>query len=264
MTSATAVAGAIAAHGPVAIPGALAVGSSLAASVTLWPQAATAQSMFAAAELDPQRFVLVASPVGSSGRYQLNIYEQVNGRKPCFAIGAGKPAAVNPLLATFDFTGICSRYIDANGYSVRVGPSDLAGTYRLLVRSEAGDTLLVALPTKAGAGPEMVVARAGGAASGFHKLDFEPGWRLMRRQFRGRNLGHVYLFNEAWPGAASPNSATAPLPAAGTPASSGAATAPRPLAATGAGAASTTPAAAVPLPKTPVKASPLPKAPPSL
>ena len=263
MTSATAVAGAIAAHAPVAVPGALAVGSTLAASFGLWPQAATAQSMFAAAELDPQRFVLVASPIGSSGRYQLNIYEQVNNRKPCFAIGAGKPAAVNPLLATFDFTGICSRYIDANGYSVRVGPSDLAGAYRLLVRSEAGDTLLVALPTKAGAGPEMVVARAGGTASGFHKLDFEPGWRLMRRQFRGRNLGHVYLFNETWPGAASPDSATAPLPPAGTPASSGAATAPRPLATGGPGTA-TAPSPAAPLPTTPVKAAPLPKVPPSL
>ena len=185
------------------------VASALAVTAALWPGVAVAQAMFGAGEMEPQRFVLVASPIGSSGRYQLNIYEQVNNRKPCFAIGAGKPAAVNPLLATFDFTGICSRYIDANGYSVRVGPSDLAGTYRLLVRSEAGDTLLIALPTKAGAGPEMVVAKAGGAATGFHKLDLEPGWRLMRRQFRGRNLGHVYLFSEVWPGVTSP--AASPL-----------------------------------------------------
>ena len=236
---------------------------AVALAAAFAPHGAGAQSMFAAADLDPQLFVVVASPVGSTSRYQLNIYEQVKSTKPCFAIGAGKPAAVNPLLATFDFTGICSRYIDANGYSVRVGPSDLAGAYRLLVRSEAGDTLLIALPTKTGAGPEMVVARAGGAASGFHKLDLEPGWRLMRRQFRGRNLGHVYLFNETWPGAASPDSATAPLPAAGTPASSGAAIAPRPLAGSGPGASSATSPAA-PLPKTPVKAAPLPTAPPSL
>ena len=263
LTSATAVAGAIAAHAPVAVPGALALGSTLAASAALWPQAATAQSMFAAAELDPQRFVLVASPIGSSGRYQLNIYEQVNGRKPCFAIGAGKPAAVNPLLATFDFTGICSRYIDANGYSVRVGPSDLAGTYRLLVRSEAGDTLLIALPTKPGAGPEMVVARAGGPASGFHKLDLEPGWRLMRRQFRGRNLGHVYLFNEVWPGvtttpSASPGSTPAPaLPAASSDKPQAAVPAAKPL--SGAGLPASTS-----LPTTTPKPAPLPAAPPSL
>jgi len=239
---------------------------AVALAAAFAPHGATAQSMFAAADLDPQRFVVVASPVGSSSRYQLNIYEQVRSTKPCFAIGAGKPAAVNPLLATFDFTGICSRYIDANGYSVRVGPSDLAGTYRLLVRSEAGDTLLIALPTKPGAGPEMVVARAGGAASGFHKLDLEPSWRLMRRQFRGRNLGHVYLFNETWPGATSPGSAAAPLPAGGSAlgaapaaASPSPQTVPGPKAASGLnGSAATSTNAA------PVKPAPLPAAPPKI
>ena len=236
-----------------------------------------AQSMFGAAELEPQKFVLVASPVGSSGRYQLNIYEQVNDRKPCFAIGESKPAAVNPLLATFDFTGICSRYIDANGYSVRVGPSDLAGSYRVLVRSEASDTLLIALPTKPGAGPEMVVAKAGGAASGFHKLDLEPGWRLMRRQFRGRNLGHVYLFNEVWPGEPSPAVTSGPppgpAPAASvpglspSPAASGPAA---PVAATQAPVAASeslnAPASSAPIPlqASPAPVTPLPVPPPKL
>lgn len=249
--------------------------SAVAVSAALAPQAAVAQSMFAAAELDPQRFVLVASPVGSSGRYQLNVYEQLNNRQPCFAIGAGKPAAVNPLLATFDFTGICSRYIDANGYSVRVGPSDLAGAYRLLVRSEAADTLLIALPTKPGAGPEMVVARAGGTASGFHKLDFEPGWRLMRRQFRGRNLGHIYLFSEAWPGATNPAAAPAGTP--GTAPAVGAPAALTPTATTAPAMPAVVPAAAalkplngslgpapMPRPSAPATATPLPSALPRL
>jgi hypothetical protein len=218
------------------------------------------------AELDGQKFLVVAAPIGSSSRSQLNIYEQVNNRKPCFAVGAGKPAAVNPLLATFDFTGICSRYIDANGYSVRVGPSDLAGTYRLLVRSEAADTLLIALPTKAGAGPEMVLARAGGAASGFHKLDLEPGWRLMRRQFRGRNLGHVYLFSEAWPGVTTP--ATSPLSTPGlAPGSSSVPAVPSSLPAAAVAPKSVNGSAVpapIPLQATPIKSNPLPAAPPKL
>ena len=253
-----------------------AAAGSVAVSVTLafaalCPGGAVAQSMFGAAELEPQKFVLVASPVGSSGRYQLNIYEQVNDRKPCFAIGESKPAAVNPLLATFDFTGICSRYIDANGYSVRVGPSDLAGAYRVLVRSEASDTLLIALPTKAGAGPEMVVARAGGGASGFHKLDFEPGWRLMRRQFSGRNLGHVYLFSEAWPGVTTappvssdttPGLAPASVPGLGSSAS-GPAAAAAPVAASES-LNVPSPSAPIPLQAAPAAAAPLPAAPPAL
>ena len=81
-----------------------------------WPGAGQAQSLFEATPLDMQRFVLVAAPIGSKGdRAQLNIYEQLSPKRACFSIGAGKPAAVDPLLASFDFTGICSRYIDEIG-----------------------------------------------------------------------------------------------------------------------------------------------------
>lgn len=162
------------------------------------------QSMFGTMAVEQQRFVLVAAPIGSSSRFQLNIYEQVKDRRPCFRVGSGLPAQVEPLLATFDFTGICSRYIDANGYSLRIGGSDLAATYRLLVRSEASGTLLVALPTRDGAGPEMVVARSGGPISGFHLLQPEPGWSLMRRTYAGRRLGHLYIYSDSWPAASLP------------------------------------------------------------
>jgi hypothetical protein len=160
--------------------------------------------------VDPSRFLLVAAPIGSTGeRYQLNIYEQLKSTRPCFAVGEGKPAAVNPLLSTFDFTGICGRFIDANGYSLRIGGSDLATSYRLSVVREGGDVLLVARPTKATSLGEMVVARSGGQGAGFMKLELEPGWRLMRRQFGGRSLGHVYVYSDSAPGAtaAQPSSA---------------------------------------------------------
>jgi hypothetical protein len=164
------------------------------------PGAARASALFSAADVDQQRFVLVAAPIGTKGeRSQLNIYEQIKATRPCFDVAPGSPAVVNPLLGTFDFTGICNRYIDANGYSVRVGNSDLATTYRLMVTRTSGDLLLVAFPTKAGAGPEMVVARTRGDGNGFLKLEMEPGWRLMRRQFGGRSLGHLYVYAEDWP-----------------------------------------------------------------
>lgn len=185
----------------------------LATSLTIAPPAPVrASALFAAAEVDQQNFLLVAAPVGTSGeRAQLNIYEQLKPVRPCFEVGQGTPAPVNPLLATFDFTGICSRYIDANGYSVRVGGQDLATSYRLMVTRNGGDMLLLAFPTKAGAGPEMVVARTRGNATGFLKFQLEPGWRLMRRQFGGRNLGHLYVYADSWPGTA----ATAAQPTAG-------------------------------------------------
>ena len=189
--------------------------------------AQSAPSLFGMAELDGQRFILVAAPIGSSGsRSQLNIYEQINSRRPCYAVAPGRPAVVTPLLTSFDFSGICGRYIDANGFSVRIGERDLANTYRLSVINGANDTLLMALPTSGG-GPELVVARTQGAGTGFLKLEFEPGWRLARRHFRGRSLGHVYIYRDSWPAAEAAVSApagseaTAPLtpaaPAEATP-----------------------------------------------
>jgi hypothetical protein len=173
-----------------------------AVAVAFGATPAMASALFEAADLSQERFVLVAAPIGDGVRAQLNIYEQVKPTRPCFAVAPGAPAPVDPLLATFDFSGICSRFIDANGYSVRVGGADLATSYRLTVLRQSGDNVLLAVPTKAGAGPEMLVARTQGQGAGFLQLVFEPGWQLKRRAYGGRNLGHVYLYRDTWPDAA--------------------------------------------------------------
>lgn len=160
---------------------------------------AQAKALFGTLEVDQSKFAIVAAPIGNGERAQLNIYEQRSAARPCYAVAGANPALVDPLLATFDFTGICNRFIDANGYSVRVGDTDLATVYRLSVVRQGTDNVLLAIPTKAGAGPEMVVARSNGHANGFLLLVPEPGWKLMRRQFGGRALGHVYLYRDSWP-----------------------------------------------------------------
>ena len=181
----------------------LASAGVLACTVLMGPQVpARAQALFNAAEVEQNRFVIVAAPIGDGSRAQLNIYEQRSAARPCFEVQGSSPAVVNPLLATFDFTGICNRFIDANGYSVRVGGADLATSYRLTVLRQSGDNVLLAVPTKAGAGPEMLVARTQGPGAGFLQLVFEPGWQLKRRAYGGRNLGHVYLYRDTWPDAA--------------------------------------------------------------
>ena len=169
----------------------------------LAPEPAAAKALFEAVEVDQSKFVIVAAPIGDGSRAQLNIYEQRTAARPCYAVQGSNPAVVDPLLSTFDFTGICNRFIDGNGYSLRIGDSDLGTVYRLSVVKESGDTLLMALPTKPGAGPELVVARSGGTANGFLLLVPEPGWKLMRRQFGGRALGHLYLYRDGWPEAGS-------------------------------------------------------------
>lgn len=204
---------------------ALAAAAALAAPLAPMGAQAASGALFQALPLDQARFVLVAAPIGDGKRAQLNIYEQVRNTRPCFAVSGQNPAVVNPLLATFDFTGICGRYIDANGYSLRVGSSDLATSYRLSVMRTNDDTVLIALPTKAGAGPEVVVARTKGVGGGFLQLVFEPGWELKRRAFGGRALGHVYVYRDAWPDAVAGTSASAPSP---TPTTSVTTTTPAP------------------------------------
>ena len=92
------------------------------ASLTVVPAARAA--LFQARDVKGESFILVAAPIGDGSSAQLNIYEQVRDRRPCFSREGTAPTVVKPLLVTFDFTGICSRYIDSNGYSVRVGTTD--------------------------------------------------------------------------------------------------------------------------------------------
>ena len=66
-------------------------------------------SLFTAVPVEDANFILVSAPIGQGERSQLNIYEQRTNKRPCFAVSGGMPAAVDPLLSSFDFTGICNR-----------------------------------------------------------------------------------------------------------------------------------------------------------
>jgi len=165
------------------------------------PQVANAQgSVFTAADVDESQFVMVYAPIGKGESSQLNIYEQRTSARPCFAVSGASPAVVDPLLASFDFTGICNRYIDGNGYSLRIGGDDLGTRYRLSVVKTGSDVELLAVPTRDPSRPTMVVARSGGPGNGFIKLNLEPGWKLMRRQYGKRTLGHLYVYRDGMPG----------------------------------------------------------------
>jgi hypothetical protein len=179
-------------------------------------------SLFTAVPVEQANFILVAAPIGKGESSQLNIYEQRTNKRPCFAVTGAAPASVDPLLATFDFTGICNRYIDGNGYSLRIGGDDFGTRYRLSVVKTRRDVELLAIPTRDPSRPTMVVARAGGSGAGFLQLTLEPGWSLMRRQYGTRPLGHLYVFRDTWPGsepavAPEPAAAQAPEPAEAEP-----------------------------------------------
>ena len=171
----------------------LVLSGALASSSTALAQG----SLFNAVPVDESNFVLVSAPIGTGARSQLNIYEQRSNKRPCFAVSGSTPAVVDPLLSTFDFTGICNRYIDGNGYSLRIGGNDLGTRYRLVVVKTTNDIELLATPTRDRSQRSYLVARSGGNASGFLKLNFEPGWTLMRRAYGKKALGHIYVYREA-------------------------------------------------------------------
>ena len=173
--------------------------AGLALAATSVPAALAQGSLFTAVPVELSKFVLVSAPIGQGERSQLNIYEQRTTKRACFAVAAGSPAMVDPLLSTFDFTGVCNRYIDGNGYSLRIGGDDLGTRYRLSVVNTGSDIELLATPTKNPSQPTMLVARAGGAASGFVQLKLEPGWTLKRRAYGKKSLGHLYVYRDSAP-----------------------------------------------------------------
>ncbi|MEM9483295.1 MAG: DUF3747 domain-containing protein, partial [Cyanobacteria bacterium P01_F01_bin.116] len=117
---------------------AVAVTSSAA---VLLPSTAMA-AQFGQQPIASDRVVAVAEPVSNGRFYKLLIIEQVSSVRRCWQEQGSSPTTVNPLLLTFDFTGICGRSSDSNGYSVRIGGEDLGSRYRLQVEKR-GDVLVL-------------------------------------------------------------------------------------------------------------------------
>ncbi len=147
------------------------------------------------------RAVAIAEPVSNGRFYRLLILEQLSDRQSCFEEESGSPTVVEPLLLNFDFTGICGRSSDSNGYSVRIGNEDLSRRYRLQVTRRGDELVLVALPGalpgRGGDLPVLEIARSNGVANDFVKLTLDPGWQMSRRTLNGAAQGHIYLSNDA-------------------------------------------------------------------
>lgn len=165
--------------------------------------AAFAQT-FGSTEVDSANFVLVSSPAGNLSRNpQLMIIEQQSDAQPCWSETGTNPTQIEPLLLNFDFTGICGRSLDSNGYSIRTADGDMGSRFDLTIQEQDGQLLLVGTPSNFPTNPyrrapAFRIGQASGIApNGFTKLTLDPGWRLTKRTTTdGRTLGHVYLTND--------------------------------------------------------------------
>lgn len=170
---------------------------------------AKAAFKFDQTEINQNRVVAIAVPRGMGG-HSLLVLEQVSNQKDCWKEMGNTPTVIDPLLLNFDFTGICGRATDSNGYSLRMAGIDLGLEYTLSLQSSNGDIKLVGTPRDSKAKP-VVIGRTHGITDGMLKISLDPGWRFTKRAYEGKTLGHFYLTSDYTPDGFEGNPGT-PIP----------------------------------------------------
>lgn len=158
---------------------------------------------FSQEEVEQNKFIAIAAPVGNGGR-QLLILEQQSDKQACWSESGTNPVVVDPLLLQFDFTGICGRNTDSNGYSIRMAEQDIGLHYRLSIVERDGEFVLVGVSNRDRQASPLEIGRTHGIHSGFTKIHLEPGWQFTKRTFQGKTVGHVYLSSSLTPPADVP------------------------------------------------------------
>ncbi|NEQ76937.1 MAG: DUF3747 domain-containing protein [Okeania sp. SIO2C9] len=156
---------------------------------------AQANFTFDEVEIDQNQVIAMAMPLsdlnGYSG-YKLIILEQRSNEKSCWSESeAGLyPILVEPLLLDFNFSGICGRATDSNGYSIRVDGNDLSVSHRLILQNVGGEIKLFGISLT---GDKKLIGRSRGLSNGMMKIFLEPGWQFTKRSYQGKVLGHFYF-----------------------------------------------------------------------
>lgn len=151
-------------------------------------------STFTETEIDQEKVTAIARPFGGN-QHDLLIIEQIADKQDCWQEleSSSGTVVVEPLLLNFDFTGICQRSTDSNGYSIRVNGQDLGMDYMLNVVPRDGELVLVGVSRSDRSAPELLIGSTKGMSQGFLKIHLYPGWRFTRRTYEGKVLGHIYL-----------------------------------------------------------------------
>jgi hypothetical protein len=170
------------------------------ATISLWnlsSLSAVKASIFSNVEVSQDRFVAIASPFGvNQQRYNLIIIEQIGNQRACWQEYGSNPVLIEPLFETFDFTGICARSTDSNGYSIRIDNRDFSGDLVLTI-ARRGDELVLMGSTLRSRSQPVIIGRTQGIGNGYHKIILDPGWRFSKRTYQGQMLGHVYLTGDS-------------------------------------------------------------------
>ena len=158
------------------------------------------QNVIGAQEVDQSNFILSTNPTSNfngNQRYGLMIIEQKTDARACYETQGSSPTRVIPLLSTFDFSGICGRGTDTNGYAIRAGGEQIR--YNPVLEEEDGVLVLYAEPSAFLRGAErFIIGQTDGiAAGGYTQVFLKPGWRLTQRTVDGAARGAIYLTNDS-------------------------------------------------------------------
>lgn len=178
----------------------------------LWAVSAAHAALFEQQDVDQSKFIAVAVPYPQSNSYNLLILEQISGSRPCWQVKDEQGLEVDPLLLSFDFTNICGRSTDSNGYSIRQAGEDLALKYRLSIVQEQGRLVLKGMPLKSEYGRPITIGSTSALGSGFLKINLEENWHFTKRSYQGKTLGHIYLTRDVVPPEPEPEAVAATLP----------------------------------------------------
>ena len=148
-------------------------------------------SQFTETAVDQTQVIAIARPYGDR-KYDLLVIEQIPKKKQCWAESGSMPVMVDPLLLNYDFTGICRRSTDSNGYSVRLDGQDYGLEYLLRIVPRGNELVLVAT-SRTGKAPELILGSTQGLQAGFMKIILKPGWQFTKRTFNNKVLGHFYF-----------------------------------------------------------------------
>ncbi len=156
---------------------------------------ARANELFDSRPVDARNFAILARPVGADD-WSLLVLEQLRRLPACWQ--QRSDGLIDPSLNRFDFTRVCSRYLDSNGYSLRIHREDLVGSWRLRLVQQGSTLVLQA--SSVDSPTELVVGRAEVGRrdhDAFVALQLEPGWELQRRSFGNQALSHIYFANDS-------------------------------------------------------------------
>ena len=179
-------------------PRLLALAAAAGAAAALLPAIAVrAASLFDAQPVDSGRFAVLARPIGRED-WTLLVLEQLKPAPLCWQTRAD--GLVDPSLNRFDYTGICGRYLDSNGYSLRLAGAEGGGdgTAGLRLHIEPVGSELQLQASSADLAGVIVVGRAplpGRQREAFVPIRLEPGWELQRRSYGAQVLNHLYFSN---------------------------------------------------------------------